>query len=134
MKLKRYEIYVLSITALLLIFTIGFFFGRSMAKSSITVSPQIQKTEHSYANTPSSDLADNTSDKTAIELPDAPVNINTADAALLATLPGIGETIAQRIIAYREDFGDFESIEELLYVDGIGEAKLEELRSLIVIE
>ena len=50
---------------------------------------------------------------------DGKVNINTADAAGLQTLNGIGETRAQAIISYRENYGLFQSIEEIKNVDGI---------------
>ncbi|MDR1422168.1 MAG: ComEA family DNA-binding protein [Coriobacteriales bacterium] len=63
----------------------------------------------------------------------APVNINTADAATLDTLPGIGPATAQRIISYREAHGAFSSIEELKQVSGIGEKKYEALRDLICV-
>ena len=49
------------------------------------------------------------------------VNINTAERATLAQLPGIGETLAQSIINYREKHGPFRSIYELKEVEGIGE-------------
>ena len=53
------------------------------------------------------------------------VNINTASAEQLATLPGIGETYANRIVAFREENGPFHTVEELLLVEGIGESRLE---------
>lgn len=59
------------------------------------------------------------------------VNINTATAAELDTLPGIGPVKAQSIIAYREANGRFSSIEDLILVDGIGEKTMAELRPLI---
>ena len=59
------------------------------------------------------------------------VNINTATAAELDTLPGIGPVKAQSIIAYREANGNFSSIEDLILVDGIGEKTMAELRPLI---
>ncbi len=51
------------------------------------------------------------------------VNINTASVQQLCTLEGIGETLAQRIIEYREKYGGFKSIEELKDVHGIGDGK-----------
>lgn len=61
-----------------------------------------------------------------------PVNINTADAETLAReLQGIGEAKAAAIVAYREKHGPFESVEELLEVDGIGSATLEKNRANI---
>ena len=70
---------------------------------------------------------------TASEDPDADmlININTADAALLSTLPGIGSTLAQRIVEYRDANGPFRSVAGLLAVAGIGEGKLEAILDLI---
>lgn len=54
-----------------------------------------------------------------------PVDINTADAATLAKeLNGVGEAKAQAIVAYREQHGPFQSVDELAMVDGIGEKTL----------
>ena len=66
-------------------------------------------------------------------LPD-PVNINTADEKTLMTLPGIGKTSAQRIIAYREENGYFTSIEELMEVEGIGQSRFDKLKDYITVE
>lgn len=60
-----------------------------------------------------------------------PVDLNTADAALLETLPGIGPAIAAAIIDHRERNGPFGSVDSLLEVRGIGEAKLAQLRDLV---
>lgn len=60
-----------------------------------------------------------------------PVDLNTADAALLETLPGIGPATAAAIIDHRERHGPFASVEGLLEVRGIGEAKLAALRDLV---
>lgn len=63
-----------------------------------------------------------------------PVDINTADAETLDTLPGIGPALAERIIAYREEHGPFKSGEELMEVKGIGEATYEGLADWITME
>jgi competence protein ComEA len=65
---------------------------------------------------------------------DGLVNINTADAAQLETLPGIGPSLAGRIIAYREANGPFASVDDITQVSGIGPATLEEIRDLITTE
>jgi len=62
-----------------------------------------------------------------------PVNINTADAELLQTLPGIGPMTAGRIIQYRETAGRFSSVEEIQNVKGIGPKKYEKLKPLITV-
>lgn len=61
------------------------------------------------------------------------VNVNTAGATELETLPGIGEVLAQRIIDHREEHGPFASVDELIEVSGIGEVTLEELRDLVTV-
>ncbi len=62
-----------------------------------------------------------------------PVDINTASAAQLETLPGIGPVLAQRIIDYRQEHGPFQSISELTMVSGIGLSILETLMDLITV-
>ena len=63
-----------------------------------------------------------------------PVNINTATAAELEALPGIGPALAQRIVEYREANGPFTAIEQIQNVSGIGPAKFEAMKELIVVE
>ncbi len=62
------------------------------------------------------------------------ININTADVGILCNLPGVGESLATRIIKYREENGKFKSIEDLKNVSGIGEKKFESLREYIVVK
>ena len=62
------------------------------------------------------------------------IHINTATAAELETLPGIGPALAETIIAYREENGPFASLEALDDVSGIGPAKLDAIRDLVVVD
>jgi competence protein ComEA len=62
------------------------------------------------------------------------VHLNTADLVTLETLPGIGPSLAQRILDYRQAHGPFEGIEELTEVSGIGPATLEKIRDLVTIQ
>ena len=64
---------------------------------------------------------------------EALVNLNTADAAALDTLPGVGPVTAEAILSWREDNGGFTSVDELLEVDGIGEATLADLAPLVTL-
>lgn len=63
-----------------------------------------------------------------------PLNLNTATAAELTQLPGIGEKLAERIVAYREANGPFASVEEIMEVDGIGEGKFADLAGRITVD
>lgn len=62
-----------------------------------------------------------------------PIDLNTATPAALRTLPGIGVTLATRIIEYRIDNDGFDSIDELNEVKGIGDRRLEDIRRLVKI-
>lgn len=62
------------------------------------------------------------------------LNVNTATKVQLMELPGIGEVLAERIIAYRENNGAFTSVDSLMEVSGLGEQKLKEIESLIKVE
>lgn len=62
------------------------------------------------------------------------VNINSADITELCTLPGIGESKAASIIAYRDENGDFQNIEELMEVPGIKESLFLTLKGRISVE
>lgn len=59
------------------------------------------------------------------------LNLNTATAEELATLPGIGEVLAARIIAYREEHGPFHTLDQLKEVSGIGDKVVEEISELV---
>lgn len=61
------------------------------------------------------------------------LNLNTATAAQLDKLPGVGPVLAERIVAYRESKGGFRSVADLRQVDGIGDAKYAELKDLVVV-
>jgi competence protein ComEA len=64
---------------------------------------------------------------------DGRVNLNTADAAALETLPRIGPALAARIIAWREENGRFTTVEDLLAVSGIGDKMLAALRGSVTV-
>ena len=62
------------------------------------------------------------------------VNINTADKATLMTLPGVGESKADKIIAYREENGGFSSIEDIMLVGGIKEGLFNKVKDKICVK
>lgn len=64
----------------------------------------------------------------------APINVNTADAELLAELPGIGPSRAEALIEEREANGAFESAADLERVSGIGPATIDRMRDQVTFE
>jgi competence protein ComEA len=67
------------------------------------------------------------------EEPSGPVNLNTADADALDDLPGVGPATAAAIIEHRKEIGGYTSVDQLLDVRGIGQAKLDQLRPLVTV-
>ncbi len=127
---------MLLLTALFVGLTCGFFVGRNLNHSDIQLS---FPTEASTAGTSAATVSD-PGTVPAASAPDATapyisgkLNINTATAEQLQTLPGIGEHIAQNIIAYRTEHGPFQSVSQLLNVELIGEKRLEAIRDLITV-
>jgi len=93
---------------------------------------QTKEVEHTLADTI---LDDSTESKDPAKQDESAskerVNINTADQGVLESLPGIGPTYAQRIIKYRNEQGNFETIEELKKIDGIAQKRLDNLKPFI---
>ena len=127
------------LTAVLVIFILGFSLGRAptedgmllvSSQSAIESSAVINsEPESPAADQPSSALSESSQSESAVFA----VDLNTADAALLDTVPGIGEVIAGRIIEYRNSVGKFKTVDELLNIKGIGEKTLEEMRDYLTV-
>ena len=129
------------ITGLFAAFTLGIFIGRNTDHPKVELSaPQIREITQISEAPPISETDARISRDHEIsqdEIPPSeaqPVNINTATAEELMTLPGIGQVLAQRIIDYREANGPFTSISQLTQVEGIGAKRLEAILDLITIE
>ncbi len=131
---RWYRYLIPAAAALVLVFSLGFFFGRRSAPALTTV-------EVSRAAAPEPQQASALPEpEPATAEPAQPpeeasvlVNINTAPAEELMTLPGIGEVLAGRIIEYRQAYGRFVTTEQLMDVSGIGEQRYAELAPLVTV-
>lgn len=126
MKKPRLSILV-AVTLLFAVFTLGFFLGRNGSHGSVELSvPAAMQTLPPQTTCPEPA----TPETVAVTFP---IDINRADAEQLTALPGIGEVLAGRIVAYREENGSFLSTQELQNVEGIGEKRLDAILDLITV-
>ena len=119
---------LLVITILFGAFTLGFFLGRNQNKGEISVSVSADLMEEPTLESATIPI---TSAET-VEI-SFPISINQAGKEELMALPGIGEVLSDRIIAFRKEHGVFSSPEELLNVEGVGKKRLEEILDLITV-
>lgn len=124
---NKISVLLAAVTVLFVGFTLGLFVGRNSGSGTVTlaVPAQMQTAPTAAATAPTQTVPDKTVS--------FPVNINTADAETLAALPGIGQVLAKRILAYRQQNGSFRVVEEITNVEGIGEKKAEAILELITV-
>ncbi len=120
MKLGAAQKALAAVTAVFVIFTLAFFMGRSSSRAVVTTQkePEVIVREVPVYQ----------------PVADEKLNINTATAAELEDLPGIGKVLAGRILLWREQNGSFISTEQLMDVEGIGEVKYSEIKDRICVE
>ena len=138
MKLSKGEALILSVAALFLAFTAGWFLRGNTSPDPIRIETG-RTAGPAAANISLSETAPVPAPSEEAVPPSAPapgerINIHTADAALLETRPGIGEKRAASIIADREANGPFRFPEDITRVKGIGEEILAGLIDLITTE
>ena len=110
--------YILLLTiALSVTLVLGIFVGRNVNSGFVSLSAE--------------DFSEET--RNTRENMDYRLDINTATKAQLMELPGIGEVMAERIIAYRTEQGLFSSIDALLDIEGIGEKTLQQIEKMITV-
>ncbi len=115
--MKKAKFALIIITLMICVFTCGLLVGRNLNRSNI-----------STININSTSA---TSETTNAE--PKKININTATIDELTLLPGIGQTLAQRIVDYRERIGPFRTKSDLCNVEGIGNQKLLLILDYIII-
>jgi len=107
--------------------------GIRMYRETFPSSPAFdyRSTDSTFAALSESILADTTraGDDDTVGL----VNVNTATKNQLMSVPGIGEVIASRILAYRKEVGDFKDLDGLGKVKGISKKKLEKLKPFLTV-
>ena len=118
--MKKGSQVLIGITACFVFLVAGIFIGRNTIGAGITVEPD---TAAKQATSSTEDAA----------FQSGKININTAGVDELVLLPNIGETIAQRIVTYRQLHGDFKSIDDLTNVEGIGSGRLAEISKYITV-
>ena len=81
-----------------------------------------------------SDAGESVAESDRMQAEDGKININTASAEMLMTLPGVGQSKAESIIAYREEKGTFSSIEAIKNVNGIKDGVYNQIKDKITVD
>lgn len=134
MKETKVSWLIYTLLAALCAFSLGWLLGSGGGSRTATV----ELTAPSAPTGQTQAQADGTDAEAAQTLPaiteEHPLELNTATQAQLEQLPGIGPTLAEAILSYREQFGGFATKEQLMEVPGIGEKRYGAVEALISVE
>lgn len=125
---KDGQFFLIGVTVLFAGFLLGMLVGRGIVQEPVIIQ------QVTSPPTFSGETAAPTQSKSTGISSTGKININTASAALLDTLPGVGPVLAQRIVDYRESVGPFHSVSDLTNVEGIGSATLLKFEDMITLE
>jgi competence ComEA-like helix-hairpin-helix protein len=138
LKLNTVERIAILLTVFFMVALLAYHLGRESSEAPITVITE-RKADRAEVlrggDEPllSPALSPATAEEDASKPGDTKININTATVEELCALPGIGEVLAERIIDYRRQNGDFEFIEDIMEVKGIGEGIFAKIRDYITV-
>lgn len=139
--LTKYEKAVLGLTVGFVIVTGAWFWSENHVHGGyqVTTMERREDTEQADRSAERVEQTDRSAERVAQTRPDSllpgeKINLNTADSYDLQRLPGIGEKRAEDIIAYREEHGPFQTVDELDEVSGIGSGILEGLREYAAVD
>lgn len=118
--MKKASRIMVAMTVLFCTFCGGFFLARSLNRDPVTISAVPTVTTGTQTEYSSGSQQEK-------------ININTATAAELMQLDGIGQVLSDRIIAYRDANGGYQSLSELINVEGISDKKLEAILDQITL-
>lgn len=136
MKLNKPEKAALILAAVFVALVVGYHFGVDSSGGDFTVSTEnkyVRIGEGEYTASESGVPAESAAPPQSDGAAGGRININTAEASELCLLPGIGETLANRIITYRDEHGPFKSLDDIMNVSGIGEAKFSAVSDMITL-
>lgn len=129
--LTKYEKAILGLTVGFVIVTGAWFWSQNHVHGGYQVTTMERREDTEQADRSAESVEQTRPDSL---LPGEKINLNTADSYDLQRLPGIGEKRAEDIIAYREEHGPFQTVDELDEVSGIGSGILEGLREYATVD
>ena len=124
--MKKATIVLFILLCVFLTLILGVFIGRQSVTGMMLIPEKLPPADQSVTSEENNIIQDRPTGN-------GKININTASAGMLETLPNIGSVLAQRIVDYREENGNYTTLEDLLLVEGIGEKRLEEIREYITV-
>ena len=120
--MKKCQYVLITLTIAFIFLLTGIFIGRNVIPPDVVLTPAAD----SFSDMPQESQG-------ISEITVGKININTADEDQLMLLQGIGPSLAQRIIAYRQEHGSFKSISDIVKIEGIGAKKFESMKDYITV-